>query len=85
MCHVRFGDRLVDPRRAGQFGCPGAAGEALWVRGAGRVQHGLAFLLDGRRGADVHRVRGVQPYPGMAVLVVVVGEERTAERAGVLE
>ena len=31
------------------------------------------------------RLRGMQPYPGMAVLVVVIGEERAAERAGVLE
>jgi hypothetical protein len=85
LCYVRFGDRLVDPRRAGQLGRPGAAGEAPRVRGAGRVEHGLAFFLDRGRGADVHRVRGVQPYPGMAVLVVVIGEERAAERAGVLE
>ena len=29
------------------------------------------------------RVRGVQPDPGMPVLVVVIGEEHAAERAGV--
>jgi hypothetical protein len=33
----------------------------------------------------MHRVRGMQPYPGMPVLVIVIGEERAAERAGVLE
>jgi hypothetical protein len=41
------------------------ASEAPQVRAAGRVQHGLAFLLDGGRGADMHRARGMQHYPGM--------------------
>ena len=70
---------------AGHPGCPRAAGEAPRVRGAGGVQHGLALVLDRGRGADMHRVRGVQPYPGMPVLVVVIGEEHAAERAGVLQ
>src|SRR5579862_536723 len=82
---VAVSDRLVDPGRAGHSGCRGAAGEAAGVRGAGGVQHGLAFVLDRGRGADMHRVRGMQPYPGMPVLVVVIGEEHAAERAGVLE
>ena len=47
----------------GIVGCRGAAGEATGVRGAGGVQHGLAFVLDRGRGADMHRVRGMQPYP----------------------
>ena len=34
-------------------------------------------------GAAVHRRRGVQPDAGVAVLAVVVGEERSAERSGV--
>src|SRR5271169_2384345 len=83
--NVTVGDRLVDPGRAGHLGCPGVAGEAPRVRGAGGVQYGLALVLDRGCGADVHRVRGVQPYPGMPVLVVVIGEESTAERAGVLQ
>jgi hypothetical protein len=44
--------------------------------GAGRVQYRLAFALDSGRGADMHRVRRMQPCPGMPALVVVVGEER---------
>src|SRR5271166_1248622 len=83
--YVTVGDRLVDPGRAGHLGCPGAAGEAPRVRSAGGVQHGLALLLDRGRGADMDRVRGVQPDPGMPVLVVVIGEEHAAERAGVLQ
>ena len=54
-------------------------------RGAGGVQHGLALVLDRGRGAGMDRVRGVQPDPGMPVLVVVIGEEHAAERAGVLQ
>src|SRR5712691_10568955 len=85
LCNVAVSDRLVDPGRAGHLGCPGAAGEAPRVRGAGGVQHGLALVLDRGRGADMYRVRGVQRYPGMPVLVVVIGEEHAAERAGVLQ
>ena len=83
--YVTAGDWLVDPCRAGHLGCCGAAGEAPLVRGVGGVQHGLAFVLDRGRGADMHRVRGVQRYPGMPVLVVVIGEEHAAERAGILQ
>src|SRR6266849_924289 len=83
--NVAVSDRLVDPGRDGHLGCPGVAGEAPRVRGAGGVQHGLAFVLDRGRGADMHRVRGMQPYPGMPVLMVVIGEEHAAERAGVLQ
>jgi hypothetical protein len=66
---------------AGIFGYRGAAGEAPLVRGVGGVQHGLALVLDRRRGADMHRIGNVQPDPGMPVLMVVIG----AERAGVLQ
>src|SRR6266581_9286205 len=83
--YVTVSDRLVDPGRAGHLGCGGAAGEAPRVRGAGGVQHGLASVLDRVRGADMDRVRGVQPDPGMPVLVVVIGKEHAAERAGVLQ
>jgi hypothetical protein len=34
-------------------------------------------------GAVVHRSRGVQPDPGVTVLMVVVAEERLAESAGI--
>src|ERR1035441_915951 len=85
LLNVAVSDRLVDPGRDGHFGCPGAAGEAPRVRGAGGVQDGLAFVLDRGRGADMHRVRSMQPYPGMPVLVIIISEERPAERAGVLE
>jgi hypothetical protein len=33
----------------------------------------------------MHRVRGVQPYPGMPVLMIVVSEERAAESTGILK
>ena len=83
--YVTVGDRLVDPGRTGHLGCPGAAGEALRVRGAGGVQHGLALVLNRGRGADMDRVRGVQPDPGMPVIMIIVIEECTAERAGILK
>ena len=52
------------------------------VRGAGG-HSGRPGVCPGSRArcADVHRVRGVQRYPGMPVLVVVIGEEHAAERA----
>ena len=49
----------------------------------GRGQGHLALLADRRGGAEVDRRGGVQPDPAVAVLMVVVGEERLAERPGI--
>jgi hypothetical protein len=60
----------------GQFRCLGSAvAEAVGVGGVGGVEGGLALGADLGRGAEVDRRGGVQPDPGVAVLVVVVAEE----------
>ena len=60
-----------------------AVAEAFGAGGVGSVQGGLALGADLGGGAVVDAGGGVQPDPGMAVLVVVVGEELLGERAGV--
>jgi hypothetical protein len=55
--------------------------EAFRAGGVGVVEDLLAAGLDRPGGAVVDRGGGVQPDPGMPVLVVVVGEEDVAERA----
>jgi len=57
--------------------------EAPRVRLVGGLQGDLALLPDLGVGAVVDGRWGVQRDPGMAVLVVVVGEELLAEHAGV--
>ena len=47
------------------------------------VEGGLPVGLDLGRGVEVDRGRGVHADPGVAVLVVVGGEEPLAERARV--
>jgi hypothetical protein len=81
LCHVTVSDRLVDPRRAGHFGCLRAAGEAPRVRGAGGVQHGLAFVLDRGRGADMHRALLVAVAPLITVAVQLRLSTQTASKA----
>lgn len=49
----------------------------------GGVEGGLAVCLDLIGGPEVDRRRGVEPDPGMAMVVVVVGEESLAEGPGV--
>jgi len=55
------------------------------VGGVGGVEGGGPLPADLLGGAVVHRGRGVQADPGVAVHVVVVLEERRAERSGVLD
>lgn len=57
--------------------------EPVGVGGVGVAEGLLALWADLRGGAVVHRCRGVQADAGVAVLVVVVGEELLAERARV--
>lgn len=59
-----------------------AAAEAVGPGGEGGVEDFLASPADFPPGAVVDGLRGVQPDSGMAVLVVVVVEEKLAERAG---
>ena len=59
--------------------------EAGRVGGVGGVEGGGALGADLAGGAVVDRRWGVQPDAGVAVDVVVVIEERHAERAGVLD
>jgi hypothetical protein len=76
---------LVDPAVVGDLGWAGSPGEALGVGGAGGVEGVLAGLVDGAGGREVDRGRGVPADPGMAVDVVVLGEEPVAERPGGLQ
>ena len=62
-----------------------SSAEPVGPGGEGAVEDELAAGLDGPGGAVVDRGRGVQADPGMAVLVVVVGEEQVAECACVLQ
>ena len=55
------------------------------MRGVGGVERVLALLADRFGGTEVHRRGGVQADPGMTMLVVVVGVERLAVLAGVLD
>ena len=59
------------------------AGQRGGGGGVGRVQGELALSADLAGGAVVDAGGGVQPDAGVAVLVVVVGEELLGERAGV--
>ena len=71
---------------AGRAGASGAsAGDQVGPGGEGVVEDLLAAGLYGPGGAVVDRGRGVQADPGMAVLVVVVGEEDVAECACVVQ
>ncbi len=64
---------LVDPGCGWQLGRLGAAvPKPVGVGGIGGVQGGGALGADLSGGAEVHRGRGVQPDPGVAVLMVVV-------------
>jgi hypothetical protein len=53
--------------------------------GVSAVEGGLAMDLDLGCGVEVDRRRGVHADPGVAMLMVVGGEEPLAERAGVGE
>ena len=53
--------------------------------GAGVVEDLLAAGLDGPGAPVVHGCGGVQPDPGMAVVVIVIGEEDVAECACFVE
>jgi hypothetical protein len=60
-------------------------GEPLGVLSVNAVEGGLAVGLDLGRGVEVDRGRRVHADPGVAVVVVVGGEEPLADRAGVSE
>ena len=70
----------------GSFGGLGSAvPESCRVGGVGGVEGDGTLGADLAGGAVVHRRWGVQPDAGVAVDVVVVIEERDAERAGVFD
>jgi hypothetical protein len=50
-----------------------------------RIQNGTALFDGGWRKAIVNYLRGEQPEPGMAMLLVVPAEELLREGAGVLQ
>ena len=58
------------------------AAEAVGPGGEGGVKDFLAAPADFPPGPVVDGLRGVQPDSGMTVLVVLVFEEKLAERAG---
>jgi hypothetical protein len=76
---------LVDPRLLGQVWRPRPAAEPLRVLCVGAVEGRLESCADVGCGAEVDRRRGVHADPGVAVLVVVGGEEPIAERTCVGE
>jgi hypothetical protein len=55
------------------------------VLGVGAVECDLPLGSDLFGGAEVHRGGGVHPDPGVAVFVVVGGEETVTEHAGVFQ
>lgn len=62
-----------------------AASESVGVGGVGGVEGAGSVGADLGGGAVVDRGGGVQVDAGVPVFVVVVGEERLAERPGVLD
>lgn len=73
---------MVDPVAVGDLGWAGSSGEAFGVGGTGGVEGGLAGIVDRAGGRVVDRGGGVSADPGMAVDVVVLGEEPIAECPG---
>jgi len=74
---------VVDPGGCRQPGRDWPVAEAIRAGGIGGVQGGGALGADLTGGAVVDRGGGVQADAAVPVLVVVVGEERLAERSGV--
>jgi len=78
--------RFVDPDHLLQFGCLGRfSDEVLRVSLIGGIEDSLALLPDQRGLVVVDHGRGHQAERGMAVLVVIPGEEAQAEAAGILD
>ena len=76
---------MVDPGDVGDVGCFGWSSEAVGFEGVGVVEDGLAVGADGVVVAVVDAGWGVVADAGVAVVVVVVVEERVDEAAGVGE
>jgi hypothetical protein len=76
---------LVDPGNGRELGWVGLAVEAGGVGGVGGTEGRRPLGANLDRGAVVDRRGRVVADPGVAVLVVVVGEERLAERSGVVD
>ncbi len=77
---------LVDPGGDRQFGrCGGLEDESLGVGGVGGAEGGGAGGLDGSGAVVVDVGGGIQAEAGVAVLVVVPGEEVLAPGAGLLD
>ena len=69
----------VDPGDVGDLGCLWWSAESVGVGGVGVVEDGLAVCADGVVVAAVDAGGGVVADAGVAVVVVVVGEERVDE------
>jgi hypothetical protein len=80
---IRFG--LVDPGDVGHVGYLGWPAEAVGLGGVDVVEDGLAVPADGVVVAVVDTGWGVVADAGVAVVVVVVGEELVGERSCVGE
>ena len=77
---------LVDPdllRRGQRLGRP--ADEALGMSAVSGIQNDTPLLDGFRRQAMMHDSRKEKAWSGMAVLVVIPGEELLGERAGILQ
>ena len=81
-----MGFRQIDADDYGQIGrTRDLAFEAFGMGEVGRLQDGSALLPKRGSGAEVHRRRGHEADAGVAMLVVVPGEELARMRSGVLE
>ncbi len=72
----------VDPGDVGDWWCGGWSAEAVGFEGVGVVEDGLAVGSDGVVVAVVDAGGGVVADAGVAVVVVVVGEELVDEVRG---
>ena len=70
---------------SGIRGGAGSSAESFGAGGVGGVENDLALRADGGGAAVVDVGGGVEPDAGVAVLVVVVIEERVAEPSGVVD
>src|SRR3546814_25750 len=75
----------VDPFGLGDLGCAWRPAESFGTCGVGGIEDDLAGGSDLVGAAVVNVGGGVEPDAGVAVVVVVVLEERVAERPGVVE
>ena len=77
---------LVDPDLLGMVQWSGrSADEAIWVSRVGDIERPLAVLADGGRQAVVDHGGSHHSDSGVAMIIVIPGEELLTESAAVLD